>query len=248
GRGAGSVGGHINDLVATTPYAQVFFDGTSRVKNVQRFDPISGPVPYFQDCNRTETGSCPALADGLKGRGLGAVAVVPLWHTTDPLHGPAEQGRISESLVRPFFTAPSRISFQHQWYANDLPPGQGGLPIVDADRYRALAGEYPSVADTTRTHDYVTLVSCGPFTRLNPGSSYEVDFALVAAAPDSLQAAIDHAVQVHHGGYVDVEPNESELNWGVWNHGRSGITGHEICYQPPEGLEFDIDPHCLLKF
>jgi hypothetical protein len=247
-REAGSAGGHVNDVVATTPYDQVFYDGTSRVKNVQRYDPIAGPVPYFKDCFWDERGSCPALEDGLKGSGLPAVAVVPLWHTTDPLNWPVVQGRISDSIVRPYITAPLHVSFQHFWFASDLPPGEGGLPIVDADRYRALAGQYPTVADTTDAHDYVTLISCGPFPKLNPGSSYEVDLAIVAATPDSLPAAIAHAVQVHHGGYVNVLPDEPEANWGVWNHGRSGITGHEICYEPPVGLEFLIDPHCLLKF
>ena len=247
-REAGSVGGHVNDVVATTPYDQVFYDGTSRVRNVQRFDPISGPVPYFKDCFWDEKGSCPALEDGLKGSNLPGVAVVPLWHTTDPLNWPVEQGRISASIVKPFITAPLHVSFQHFWFASDLPPGEGGLPIVDADRYRALAGEYPTVTDTTRGHDYVTLVSCGPFPKMNPGSSYEVDLALVAAAPDSLQAAIDHAVQVHHGGYVNVLPDTAEAVWGIWNQGRSGVTGHEICYEPPVGLEFLIDPHCVLKF
>jgi len=247
-REAGSVGGHVNDVVATTPYDQVFYDGTSRVRNVQRYDPIAGPVPYFKDCFWNETGSCPALEDGLKGNGLPGVAVVPLWHTTDPLNWPVVQGRISESIVKPYITAPLHVSFQHYWFASDLPPGEGGLPIVDADRYRALAGQYPTVADTTRAHDYVTLISCGPFPKLNPGGSYEVDLALVAAAPDSLQAAIEHAVQVHHGGYVNVLPDTAETFWGIWNHGKSGVTGHEICYEPPVGLEFLIDPHCLLKF
>src|SRR6185369_5776680 len=80
-REAGSVGGHINDLVTTTPYQQVFFDGTSFVRNVARYDPIAGAMPYFKDCFWTETGSCPALEDALNGSGLPGVALVPLWHT-----------------------------------------------------------------------------------------------------------------------------------------------------------------------
>jgi hypothetical protein len=30
--------------------------------------------------------------------------------------------------------------------------------------------------------------------------------------------------------------------------GQGGITGHEICYQPPEGIVFNYDPNCPQKF
>src|SRR5262249_10926689 len=29
---------------------------------------------------------------------------------------------------------------------------------------------------------------------------------------------------------------------------KSGVTGHETCYEPPEGLDFVIDPHCAIKY
>jgi hypothetical protein len=53
---------------------------------------------------------------------------------------------------------------------------------------------------------------------------------------------------VHHGGYVDALPDTAQTFWGLWNVGNTGLTGHEICYEPPPGLEFDIDPHCVQKY
>jgi hypothetical protein len=247
-REAGSVGGHVDDLARSVAYQEMFNDGVSSVPSVLTRFPGADPLPWFTYCTPTETGVCPAVVDSRTASGLGGIAVVPLWHTIDPLGYLPLQGRVSDAIVRPFIRAPLHVAFRSKWFANDLPPGQGGLPLLDTDRYRALAGEYPGVADTTRPHDYVTLVTCGPFVRLDPGGSIEVDLALVAATPDSLGAAVAHAVEAHHGGYANALPDTSVRAWGEWSVGRSGITGHETCYEPPEGLEFEMDPHCIRKF
>ena len=43
-REAGSVGGHLDDLARSVPYSELFFDGTSRVPSVSRYEPGSDPV------------------------------------------------------------------------------------------------------------------------------------------------------------------------------------------------------------
>ena len=244
-RESGSSGGHVDDLAATKSYAVSFFDGFASVPSV-RTRPDN--LPWFKNCLSTETATCAVVSDSRQGNGLGSIALVPLWHTVDPLGYLPLQNRVSDAIVRPFIVAPLQVSFQIHWFANDLPPGQGGLPIVDADRYRAMAGEYGGVPSLDRPHDYVALVTCGPFPRLDPGSSYEVDYAFVAAAAESLDLDIAHAVEVHHGGYVNALPDTSVSLFGDWRQGRSGLTGHETCYEPPEGLEFNMDAHCVRKY
>jgi hypothetical protein len=245
---AGSTGGQLDDHVTRIPYEQLFYDGVSRVPTVFLHPPPTDEVPYFKDCFSTLTGECTAVVDSRQGMGVGGVALVPVWHTLDPLGYLPEQGRVSRSIVAPFIRAPLRLSFHESLFANDLPPGQGGLPIIDTDRYRALMGDYPTVPDTLGTHDYVVLLRCGPFPRLDPGQSVEMDVALVAAGVDSLQEAVNHAIQVQRGGWTNVLPDTNQALWRQWFIGQSGVTGHETCYEPPEGLEFTIDPHCAVKY
>src|SRR5262249_28734904 len=146
-----------------------------------------------------------------------------------------------------FLTAPAHLTFQTSVFANDLPTLQGGPPVFDEDRYRALLGEYPTVQDTLNRHDYAALVRCGPFP-LAPGRSIAMDLALVAAPPESLAAACRHALVVHRGGYVNLLPDTASQLLQNPFVGKSGVTGHETCYEPPVGLDFEIDPHCLAKY
>jgi len=244
----GEVGGHLDDVASMVDYQQLFHDGFSSVPSVQQYPPMSEPYPYFKECLVPVQGRVPVIAEQRKGTGVGSVALVPLWHTTDPLGLLLEQRRVAPSIVAPYRFAPTHVSFRSQYFANDMPPGQGGLPTIDADRYRALAGEYPTVMDSLVSHDYVVLVSCGPFARLDPGQSLEMHLAFVVAAPESLKAMVDHAVQVHHGGWANAFPDAPPLTWGSWDVGRSGVTGHETCYEPPEGLVLSLDPHCAIKY
>lgn len=247
-REAGAVGGHLDDHVRTAPYQQLFNDGTSRVPSVALHPPLGEPLPWYKACLTTVGGFAPAVGETPARGGRPAIAVVPLWHTTDPLSLLAEQGRVSESIIRSHYFAPPRVSFQAQWFANDLPPLEGGLPIVDEERFRALAGQAIGVRDTLRAHDYVALVSCGPFAKLEPGRSLEMDLALVVAEPESLSIAVGRALRVHHGGWLNLLPDDPVTTWGHWSTARSGVTGHDLCYEPPEGLAFEIDPHCLIKY
>ena len=244
-RPAGSVGGHVDDSARDQAFDVGFFDGFSSVPSVTT---LPDNLPYLKVCTNSHAGEAAVVADAQPGSPVGAVALVPLWHTVDWLGYLPLQNRVSDAIVRPFIVAPLQVSFQTHWFANDLPPGQGGLPIVDADRYRAMAGDYAGVASLDRPHDYVALVTCGPFPKLDSGNSYEVDYALVAAAPESLSAAITHAVEVHRAGYLNLLPDTSFVLQQHWSTGKSGFTGHETCYEPPEGLDFIMDPHCLRKY
>jgi len=244
----GEIGGHLNDVASTVDYEQLFNDGISSVPSVLLFPPISTPYPYFKECLVPVQGRVPVIADQRKSSGVGSVALVPLWHTTDPLGLLVEQNRVSNSIVAPYRFAPTHVAFRSQYFANDMPPGQGGMPTFDVDRYRALAGEYPALENSPATHDYVVLVSCGPFAKLDPGQSLEMHLAFVVAAPESLRAMVEHAVQVHHGGWANAVPDAPANTWGDWSVGRSGVTGHETCYEPPEGLVLTFDPHCVVKY
>lgn len=248
-REAGSAGAHLDDEVRSVGYEQFFNDGQSSIRGVLMFPPPpSEPLPYVKFCLSSASGFVPAIGDPAGRRGRAAVAVVPLRHTTDPLGILSEQGRVSDAILRRFITAPLRVSFRQSWYANDLSPLEGGLPIVDEDRYRALAGEYPTVPDTSRNHDYVALVACGPFPFLDPGHSLEMELAFVVAEPESLSTAAGRAVQVHHGTWVNVLADTTTPNLGRYDIGKSGYAGHEICYEPPAGLEFIADPHCVQRY
>ena len=245
---SGSPGGHLDDLVKPVAYQELFNDGISSVPSVAEVVPMSDPFPFFKICLSSVEGVWPAIVDSRPNSGVGGVAVVPIWHTLDPLGYLLEQNRAPRGDIEPFIRAPLRLTFHESLFANDLPPGEGGPPVLDADRYRALIGEYPTVQDTLRPHDYTVLVRCGPFPRLDPGQSVEMDLAMVAAAPESVERAIVHAVQVGHGVYTNALPDTTVGLLGKWYIGKSGITGHETCYEPPEGLEFSMDSHCVAKY
>lgn len=228
-RGPGDAGGHLNDRLTSRSYSRTFNDGFSRVPTVQVGNP---PGPYFQTCINTDSGTWPVVTDGLPGSGLPAAAVMGLSHSLDPIAQMVKNGLVPPSAL-PFTYAPAQRQFRWSVYANDEPPGQGGPPILDADRYRALTGDYPGVTDTLQAHDYVVLVSCGPFPVVAPGRSIEVNFALVAGQnADSVAEAMGFAADVHHGAWVNEVPDTVLSARGDWDAGRSGITGHEACVEP----------------
>jgi hypothetical protein len=126
-REAGSVGGHVNDVVATTPYDQVFYDGTSRVRNVQRYDPIAGPVPYFKDCFWNETRQLSRARGRLEGQrpaGRGRGAAVAHDRPAQLAGGAGSHQREHREALH--HRAAAHL-VQHYWFASDLPPGEGGL-------------------------------------------------------------------------------------------------------------------------
>jgi len=243
-RQAGSAGGHLDDVMVPVHYSATHNDGFASVPKV-----LIAPegLPYFKICTAVEEGTQPAVIDANPASGVAGIVVVPMSHTTDPLGLLPEQGRVSRAIVEPFLTAPTHLTFQTSLFANDLPTLQGGPPVFDEDRYRALRGEYPTVQDTLHPHDYVVLVRCGPFP-LQPGASITMDLALVASPPESLAAACRQALLVHHGGYANILPDTVFRLLQDAFVGKSGVSGHETCYEPPVGLEFEMDPHCLLKY
>jgi hypothetical protein len=130
-------------------------------------------------------------------------------------------------------------------YSLGLPPQQGGPPNLDVDRYAALRGEYPQ-SPIEQSRDYAVLLSCGPFRILEPGQSIDFEMAFVAGEnADSLIAAVTSARLAWRGTSRNLQPDGS---LGPFDVGETGINGHEICYEPPEGVQFTYDPHCAPKF
>jgi hypothetical protein len=117
---------------------------------------------------------------------------------------------------------------------------------VDVDRYAALAGTYPT-AHTDQPGDYAVLLSCGPFSHLDPGHSLDLVVALVALPdPDSAASMAFETRMLYRGTRLDLQPNIGGR--GNYIAGNTGINGHEICLEPPPGVEFNYDPHCPDKF
>ncbi|HEV2104160.1 MAG TPA: hypothetical protein VGU27_00430, partial [Candidatus Eisenbacteria bacterium] len=233
-------GGHLNDRVVAVNDSLVIHEGTSVLEG-----------SYRKDCFTHLGGIVPAVADGVPGSGLPVAAVVGLSHTTDPLGWLVNHAFTGAREAQALARAPRRdTTFRYSIFANSLPPGEGGPPIVDAQRYVALQGAFAQ-ADTTQLRDYAILCSCGPFPHLDPGQSVDVAFALVAAEDvDSLRAALQSALLAQRGTRLNLLPDATPGPGGIvpYTEGRTGITGHEVCYSPPPGIVFDYDPNCTSKF
>ncbi len=239
-QGAANDGGFTDDVLDSVVYSVSFNDGVSRVPTV-----LTDTGPYSRNCLSTVRGTAYAVRDGRFGSTLPMFAVVPLSHSLDPL----AQMDQAPAAARAFASAPARPAFRATLFARDLPPGQGGVPVLDVDRLAALQGTYPGAADGSAPHDWAVLVSCGPFPYLPPGRTVEFDLALVAGENlDSLRASAEAAVRVHHGAWLNLVSDTTASLSGDWREGRSGFSGHESCVSAPEGLEFLADPHCISKF
>src|SRR5207245_2806501 len=82
-----------------------------------------------------------------------------------------------------------------------------------------------------------------PFQSLGPGQSVEFAVAFIAAEnADSLIAAWQSARLAYLGTRLNVLPDSTQDP--TWLTGETGIQGHEVCYTPPEGVEFNYDPNC----
>jgi hypothetical protein len=232
-------GGHTNDLVTTLSDSFTVFDGVSRIVFVP-------PTLQAKDCATTLGGKFPAVHDSKLDGNLPWTAVIGISHTTDPLNWLVNYAFPGAQAAQAAARAPRRdTTFRYLVLGPALPPGQGGPPIVDSDRYAALRGEYPA-APTDGARDYAVLVSCGPFRVLGPGQSVEFDVAFVAGEDaDSLIAATQSARLAYRGTRLNLQPDAKSTNWLV---GETGINGHEICYTPPDGVEFNYDPNCTAKY
>jgi hypothetical protein len=246
---AGESGGHLNDRVHTVPYAVGYNDGVSSVPSVDvRVYGADLAVPYTKSCVGMLTGAATVLSDGVPGSGLPVFGVVPLSHTVDPIAVIRKHELVDNRLDR-YISGPADVSFSTSYFALDLPPGQGGPPVFDLDRYRAMAGQYPGPPSLEVTHDYAALVSCGPFQSMAPGQTLEFDLALVCATSvDSIANTVQLAAITRRGNWISRYPDTTANLIGNFAAGKSGYTGHETCYEAPPGVNFRMDPHCFQKY
>lgn len=237
-RGRNDPSGHLNDRVETVDYRRAFPAEMYRVMVRGNWYP-SASSP-FNACVESVADAVPAVRDGRFGSALPYVAVVPLGHTTDPLD------RVDARLAR----APAQHRFRKRIFWKSGPTGRGAVPILDAERYEAMA--VPDPLGTTppdRTDDYTVLVSCGPFRTLQPGESIEFAVALVAAdTREGLSEAMANAATLYRGVTLNLLPDSLGLHQFDWDVGETGLNGHEVCLEPPPGVTFMVDPHCSRKF
>jgi hypothetical protein len=230
------VTGHLDDRIEMHDYSRTFNDGVSVLTKNGVTVGCSSPLPCPPViCIKQVEQTVPVLVDGGR-EGLPCVTVLGLEHTTDPL--------AFIDPVKSFARAPGGVSFRYSVFSNTRAPGQGGTPVVDADRYEALAGR-GDVAEPDRPDDYQVLVSCGPFATLAPGQSIQFDAALVAGENlDSLKVAVENTLGLQRGVMVDLLPDVGGAGNTEFDVGESGLTGHEACVAAPPGTTFLFDPHC----
>lgn len=234
-RRAASRGGHLDDRVIRVPYELLVPEGSAYA---------SAGGDNTKPCLTRLSGEAVVVADARSG--LPCAAVVPLTHTTDPLAMLRNDALPGVREARSRARAPARdTTFRMHVFAQDMPPGQGGAPVLDEHRIAALEGRWPTIREDG-AHDYAVLVSCGPFPYLAPGTSVEFCVALVVASvPDSIPRAATNARLLARGSRHNLQPDVTSR---AWYFGETGITGHELCYEPPPGVRFAYDPHCPEKF
>lgn len=229
-------GGHIDDAVTALGDSVVLPMPRSSLNQI-----------WNKDCFATLQGQWLAVHDAAAASHAPWAAVVGLSHTTDPLawfDNIAFEGvREANAAAR----APKRdTTFRYSVFSSSLPAGQGGPPILDAERYAALAGEYPQ-APRAEARDYGVLLSCGPFRVLEPGQTIEFAVAFIAGEnADSLVASAQWARLAYRGTSLNLQADKP--NSVSYLDGETGINGHEICYSPPPGVQFNYDPNCTPKF
>lgn len=229
-------GGHTDDFVTALRDSVTIPEGFSTLNTV-----------WTKACFTTLQGDWLAVHDAAASSTEPWTAVVGLSHTTDPLASFLNTAFPGVREAQAAARAPRRdTTFRSTIYSPALPPRQGGPPILDNERYAALAGTFPQ-APVNESRDYAVLVSCGPFRVLEPGQSIEFAVALIAGEnADSLVAAAQAARLAWRGSVANLLPDKP--NTSNYLDGLSGINGHEICYEPPPGIVFTYDPNCTPKF
>ena len=224
--------GHTNDVVTRLGFTRSFFKDTSFIivegDSIKQacFDRIGRTLAVVTERPGSPTPDLPV------------VTVLPLEHTRDPL------GYFVPAVAR----APARDAFRVSVFASDRTPTTGAPPRLDADRYAALTGAWPQSPDGY-VGDQSLLVSCGPFPRLEPGQSVDFALALVTAPKlESLQVALGNAAALYRGIELNLLPDNQGPKKQWWITGDTGLNGHEVCLEPPPGVEFTADPDCALKF
>ena len=201
---------------------------------------------WVKHCGEPITGDIVVVRDATPSSRRPGVALVPLAHTTDVLAWFVNDAFPGVREARASARAPRRdTTFRFYPFIPGAPPGQGGPPVVDADRYAAMAGEFP-VAQNRDGNDVAVLLSCGPFPALAPGQSLSFAFALTAlSSPDSAASDAFETRMLFRGARLDAVANTSQR--GNPFAGETGVNGHEACVEPPPGIVFDYDPHCPEK-
>ncbi len=236
-REAASRGGHLDDRVLRLPYELLVPEGVANAR---------AGGDNWKTCLTRLSGEAVVVADDNPDSGLPCGAVVPLTHTTDPLALLRNEALPGVREARSHARAPAKdTTFRTYVFAQDMPPGQGGPPALDEGRIEALEGSWPVIREDG-VHDYAVLVSCGPFPYLAPGASVEFSVALVGASvPDSIPREAATARLLSRGSRYNLKPDAAGRAWYL---GETGITGHEMCYEPPPGITFTYDPNCPEKF
>jgi len=226
--------GHLDDVVTMLADSVTISEG------------VSAFGLFIKPCFTTLKGEWAALHDARASSTAPWTALVGVSHTTDPLGYLNNFAFPGQREAAAAARAPRRdTAFTTSVFSLSLPPRQGGPPNLDADRLAALRGEY-ATAPLDEARDYAVLVSAGPFPRLDPGQSVEFAVAFIAAENrDSLVAAAQSARLAWRGSRLNLQPDRASSSF---QEGRTGINGHEVCYQPPPGIEFTNDPHCTAKF
>lgn len=226
--------GHLDDRLDILPYSFLI---------APHPDTLEGN--WIKQCGEVISGQAALVRDASPRSSQAGVALVPLAHTTDVLGWFVNDAFPNVRQARESAVAPRRDStFRLFSFISDAPPGQGGPPIIDEDRYAAMAGNYPT-SNAEPGHDHAVLVSCGPFKRLVPRQSLSFAIAFVAVpSPESVATAVLEARMLYRGIRLDLQPNAPR---GPTFFGATGINGHEACVEPPPGIEFTYDPHCPEK-
>ncbi len=247
-RAYGEAGGHLNDLVALEPYQVFYNDGVSNVPSFNAGYYAQPPIPWSKPCLGSFGGEWPVVYDAVN-PSLPAIGVIPLRHSLDPLAVLRHSDLIPPNTYDSHIHGLGELQFHYSLVAMDLPPGEGGPPIVDADRYALMAGTWPAPRNLTAAHDWAVMVSCGPFPKMPPGQTWTFDLAFVAGADrDSVAAGFARAAELERGVWVNVYPDTSQSLIGDYEVGKSGFTGHETCYEAPPGVTIVFDPNCYKKF
>lgn len=233
--------GHLDDRVEALGYSRFIYKGGALPTDpvlCRRPDNSTG-VPVG-----TIAGRVPVIADRDTTRGLPFAAFVPFSHTVDAL------AHFDDRFSEPISSAPHTIQFRYQIFQVSAPPTSGGPPITDEERYHALASAGADLdAFRGRTGDWAVLISCGPFSRFEPGQSLEINGALIASSSrDSLLAQMGNLALIEHGIRFNLRPDDPGPSHLWMFHGETGIHGHEACLRAPSGVTLIADPHCLRKF
>jgi hypothetical protein len=180
--------------------------------------------------------------DGDMGKTTGAGSFLLLNHTTDPTG----------------IKAPRRVGFRmYRTYAPGTPFQQGGLPIIDLERYQVLSATFgidpvtgfidEERSDPATKTDFRSICSIGPFLEWQNGEKLEVEVALAVQKcdysrpadgpegpnPDRYAAIIHNAIETQktfRGG--PVQPGSGEAT--------PDMIGRETALTAPPGQDYAL--------